>query len=970
MDLAPQLSTRGRDTAAETGAGSDGASSDGVSSDGVASDGGDEPRFAVEEIIGIAVLLVVLGVVLSALHPSLLVRNTTPNGGDMGAHVWWPAFLRDHWFNHFRLAGWAPDWYAGFPVGQFYFPLPALLIDALAIVMPYNVAFKMVTVSGSLLLPISAYVFARALRFPWPSPPLFALAMLRYLFETRTGALTKGQDAWTIYGGNLASTLAGEFSYVLGIAFCLFFLAALAHALDPRTPAHRRRLWLPAVLLAATVLCHIVIAALAAVGGVAVWLTRKPLRTWKPALAIGAVGALLTAVWSVPLVVDTPYTQSMRYEKVTTFAIHLFGFRADQHHPLMPRPPWMWALIVVAVLAAGWWRRSSTLVLIVLATTFALFFRFWPEHSVWNTRYLPLYYLSIGLLAAVGVAELLRIVEWIARWSYDWIREGDRLDDLRNTRLAQHQQQHDAPGDSLAISGPAWVDSERLDAEPVDAEIVENGATAVPALPATALPETALPETWSNVALSTELADPPPLYDDEEYDHDHKDHVWRRRIAGAVTLVLALTVVTVPTVWWIIDHEGVAPDWATWNYEGYQNKTPPGVTNPALKNASWKEFDSIMTTMGKLPPGRALWEPSGDINNYGTTLALELLPYFTHGRIDSMEGLYFESSATTDFHFMTVAELTAPGAASNPVRGLVYGSIDDFDKGVEHLQMLGVRYFMAESPEAKAKADSNPNLVHVASVRDIDTVAPHGWKIYEVKGWNLAQGLQYEPVVVSTHGGPSSKCFDTTPPPKGTRDPELAAWECSAAPWWNSGDLDRPFAASGPSTWARASSVAAAQKLTPRPLPKVTVGPVNEGVDAISFHVSRVGVPVVVKTSYFPNWKAHGARGPWRLAPNLMVVIPTSKDVRLTYGETTGDRAGRVLTLAGVLGIVGLVRMRPSPEPVVAKPADPGTDGDGDGSELPLEPGTEPDDEGVDDVVSDEPAEVVSDEPEEVPALP
>ena len=78
----------------------------------------------------------------------------------------------------------------------------------------------------------------------------------------------------------------------------------------------------------------------------------------------------------LPLLVDTPYTQSMRYEKVQTFAIHLFGFRADQHHPLLPRPPWMWGLIVVAVLAAGWWRRGSTLVLMIMATVFALFFRF------------------------------------------------------------------------------------------------------------------------------------------------------------------------------------------------------------------------------------------------------------------------------------------------------------------------------------------------------------------------------------------------------------------------------------------------------------------------------------------------------------------------------------------------------------------------------------------------------------------
>ncbi len=49
---------------------------------------------------------------------------------------------------------------------------------------------------------------------------------------------------------------------------------------------------------------------------------------------------------------------------------------------------------------------------------------------------------------------------------------------------------------------------------------------------------------------------------------------------------------------------------------------------------------------GKLPPGRAMWEGGDAVGAYGTTLALELLPYFTDGRIGSMEGLYFESSAT------------------------------------------------------------------------------------------------------------------------------------------------------------------------------------------------------------------------------------------------------------------------------------------------------------------------------------
>ena len=86
-----------------------------------------------------------------------LFRNTTTNGGDMGAHVWMPWFLEKHWFGQGRLSGWAPDWYAGFPVGMYYFPLPNLMVAFLDLFLHYNIAFKLVTVSGPLMLPAAAY---------------------------------------------------------------------------------------------------------------------------------------------------------------------------------------------------------------------------------------------------------------------------------------------------------------------------------------------------------------------------------------------------------------------------------------------------------------------------------------------------------------------------------------------------------------------------------------------------------------------------------------------------------------------------------------------------------------------------------------------------------------------------------------------------------------------------------------------
>jgi hypothetical protein len=107
-------------------------------------------------------------------------------------------------------------------------------------------------------------------------------------------------------------------------------------------------------------------------------------------------------------------------------------------------------------------------------------------------------------------------------------------------------------------------------------------------------------------------------------------------------------------------------------------------------------------------------------------------------------------------------------------------------------------------------------------------------------------------------------------------------------------------------------------------LPKVNVTDVQSTDDSVSFHVSRTGVPVVVRTSYYPNWEASGADGPWRLTPNFMVVVPTSKSVTLHYARSGPEIIGIALSVLGVVGLGGLVFWRPrDPDD---EPEDPGPD--------------------------------------------
>ena len=114
--------------------------------------------------------LVIYAVLLIFYKPNLLFSLTTTAGGDTGAHHYPAQYLIQELLPHFRLTGWAPGWYAGMPMLTFYFPFPFLLIAILNWFLPYQLAFKLVTVLGVFALPATAYAMGRLLAGP-PAVP-------------------------------------------------------------------------------------------------------------------------------------------------------------------------------------------------------------------------------------------------------------------------------------------------------------------------------------------------------------------------------------------------------------------------------------------------------------------------------------------------------------------------------------------------------------------------------------------------------------------------------------------------------------------------------------------------------------------------------------------------------------------------------------------------------------------------------
>lgn len=732
------------------------------------------------------------------LDPSLLLANTTTAGGDTGAHVALPAFMIQHLLPHFRVTGWDPQWYAGFPAFTFYFPLPSLMIAPLLAVMPYNVAFKLVTVSGILALPVAAWAFGRLSGMKAPGPAVLAVATLPFLF-TR---------AFTIDGGNIASTLAGEYSFAISLSIGLVFLGLVAKGLEDGR--HRA---LAAVLFALTVLAHVVPTFYVMAGAIVLTLMRFTWRRFYWLVTMGLAGGALAAFWLIPFAVRLPYTTNMGWSNITTFSASLLP-RSDH---------WLLALAAIGTLASLFGSRRAGIFLSVMTAASGLAFIFDPQGKLWNGRLLPFWFLGLYLLAGVAVAEV-----------------GAELSRLATA--ARQRRRSDGLGELPAGDG-ARMPVVRADRAGGQAHgYAPPGALVVP----------------------------------------------------LIALIAAMIFVSVPLELlpsFVPLHPktpSFIPAWARWNYSGYQGK------------AAWPQYHSIMTKMSSIGHtygcGRAMWQYGPQLNQLGTPMALMLLPYWTHGCIDSMEGLLFESSATTPYHFINQAELST--TPSEAMVGLPYGPLD-LSLGVAHLQMLGVRYYMAFSPSIEAQAATDPNLRLVGStgpwpVTYGTTTKQRTWDIYLVKHSAQVASLSYAPAVMT--GVPTGG----------------AGWTKTVMPWY----LDPArwpvmLAASGPASWPR---VRGASATAPRaPVARAGVSHIVVGTSQVSFQVRRTGSPVLVRTSYFPNWQATGATGPYRVAPNEMVVVPTSHRVTVTYGHTAVGFAAWLVTLAGLVGTVVMARSHAVP---------------------------------------------------------
>ena len=328
--------------------------------------------------------LVIYALLIYIYPPNLILSNTTTSGGDMCSHNYLAKFFINDLLPHFKLTGWTMDWYTGMPMFTFYFPFPYILIALFNNFIPYNISFKIITVIGPFLMPVAAYIFVKFLNFKFPYPILASLGVTLFLF----------MKSFSIYGGNLLSTLAGEFSFSISLAFSLIFLGTLYKG------AEREKIdWLFAInclILAMIILSHLitVIALLLIIPSF--FIIKKNSRSLLYILLVFLIGFLVTSFWTIPFISNTHWITPMKWENIKNFNDLI-------PKELIPAAIFAFLGLIFAILK----KEKNTIPFIWTVVIFSIIFFSYKEGRLWNARLLPFIYIFIYLLAAYGLYQLI-----------------------------------------------------------------------------------------------------------------------------------------------------------------------------------------------------------------------------------------------------------------------------------------------------------------------------------------------------------------------------------------------------------------------------------------------------------------------------------------------------------------------------------------------------------------------------------
>lgn len=332
--------------------------------------------------LSFVIILIVYYFLFSQIPWNLILKNTTLSGGDTGTHNYIVYHLKSIFPS---VKAWSNDWYGGFPFLYFYPPLMFVIAVLMSFVMKLNVAFKITTLLGTLILPICVYLGLKLMGFKKPTPEISLIASISYLFL----------EVFSIYGGNLPSTLAGEFSYSFSFALFFLFMGLLYKGMD-----EDKYIALNVVVLSLMVISHPFPVIGTVLYAFFLLFIKKDIkkRFWYVFKVFG-LAFCLTAFWAVPFLYYKSYTSMMNW------------YRTIELKEIFPKTLALFYISsILGIFFAIKNKQKAAIGVLIIAMTNTVLFLVINNSPIYNTRFLPFMIMSYLIIGSYGISELFNIL--------------------------------------------------------------------------------------------------------------------------------------------------------------------------------------------------------------------------------------------------------------------------------------------------------------------------------------------------------------------------------------------------------------------------------------------------------------------------------------------------------------------------------------------------------------------------------
>ena len=337
-----------------------------------------------KNILDAAVLILITIFLLTYFKPNLIFLKTITAGGDTASHYYTAEYMKNYLLPHLKISGWAMGNYAGFPILQFYFPIPFLLMSILSWFIPLQISFKIITILGTFLLPFAVYFMLRLLEFDFPIPSLGAIFTLPFLFN----------EANSMWGGNIPSTLAGEFSHSLSISLSILFFGTIYYGIK-----EKKSLWKNIFLFSLVGLTHIYSIFIVVLSSILL-LTKDFKKRFVYLLKLYSISFIIMASWMIPLIMfvayTTPYNISWQFESFFEVV------------PKILMPFFILSMVGIAYVIITYKNQTKTYYILAPLFWSAILFFSASIIGLVDVRFLSFIYLWCTIMASIGIYYFIK----------------------------------------------------------------------------------------------------------------------------------------------------------------------------------------------------------------------------------------------------------------------------------------------------------------------------------------------------------------------------------------------------------------------------------------------------------------------------------------------------------------------------------------------------------------------------------